>query len=46
VEAVLREEQLLMEDTLTTFADSFRTLKTALYTEVGRHIQQFVPGKN
>jgi hypothetical protein len=46
VEAVVREEQLLMEDTLTTFADSFRTLKTALYTEVGRHIQQFVPGKN
>jgi hypothetical protein len=46
MEPVLREEQLMMEDTLTTFADSFRTLKSALFTEVGRHIQLYVPGKN
>ena len=46
MEQVLREEQLLMEDTLSTFADSFRTLKNALHIEVSRHIQQYVPGKN
>ena len=46
LEPVVREEQLMMEDTLTTFADSFRTLKTALFTEISRHIQQYVPGKN
>lgn len=46
VEQVVREEHIMMEDTLTTFIDSFRTLKTAFFTEVGKYIQQFAPGKN